>query len=124
MDFITSILEARFGLHSVDCIFVVVDRYTRMAKFFSISTTINATELAYLFYNEIKLKFGAPKGIVSDRELIFTSFFWGELAYFTGIKLCLSTVFHPQTDDQTERMNQVLEHYLHCFTDEERQNWP
>ena len=124
IDFITGIPEARFGFHSVDSILVVVDRYTRMAKFFLVSTTINAAELAHLFHNEIELKFGAPKGIVSDRGPIFTSTFWGELAYFTGVKLRLSTAFHPQTDGQTERMNQVLEHYLRCFTDEKQRNWP
>ena len=102
MDFITGIPEARFGFHSVDSILVVVDRYTCMAKFFPVSTTINAAELAHLFHNEIELKFGAPKGIVSDRGPVFTSTFWGELAYFTGVKLRLSTAFHPQTDSQIE----------------------
>ena len=96
MDFITGIPEARFGLYSVDCIFVVVDRYTRMAKFFPVSTTINAAELAHLFHNEIELKFGAPKSIVSDRGPIFTSSFWGELVHFTGIKLRLFTAFYPK----------------------------
>ena len=105
MDFITGIPEARFGLHSVDCIFVVVDRYTHIVKFFTVSITINAAELAHLFYNEIELKFGALKSIVSDRGPIFTSSFWGELAHFTGIKLCLFTAFHPQIDSQTKRIN-------------------
>ena len=86
MDFVKGIPEARFGFHSVDSILVVVDRYTRMTKFFPISTTINAAELAHLFHNEIELKFGAPKGIVSDRGLVFTSTFWGELAHSTGTK--------------------------------------
>ena len=53
-----------------------------MTKFFPVSTTMNAAELVHLFYNEIELKFGAPKGIVSDRGLVFTSTFWGELAHF------------------------------------------
>ena len=75
MDFITGILEARFGFHYVDSILVVLDRYTRMVKFFLVSTTINAAELAHLFHNEIELKFGAPKGIVSDRGPVFTSTF-------------------------------------------------
>ena len=95
MDFITGIPEARFGFHSVDSILGVIDRYTRIAKFFPVSTTINAAELAHLFYNEIELKFGAPKGIVLDRRLVFTSTFWGELAHFIGVKLRLSTAFHP-----------------------------
>ena len=95
-----------------------------MARFCAVSTSINAAELARLFHTEIKLKFGAPNGIVSDRGSIFTSDFWSELAYQTRIKLRLSTAFHPQTDGQTERMNQVLEHYLRCLTHEYQYNWP
>ena len=124
MDFVTGLPEARVGFQDVDSVFVVVDRYTRMARFCAVSTSINAAELARLFHTEIELKFGAPNGIVSDRGSIFTSDFWSELAYQTRIKLRLSTAFHPQTDGQTERMNQVLEHYLRCLTHEYQHNWP
>ena len=44
--------------------------------------------------------------------------------YLSHVKSRLSTAFHPQTDGQTERTNQVLEHYLRCFTDTEQTNWP
>ena len=48
-----------------------------MVKFFSITIIINTVKLAHLFHREIKLKFDAPKGIMSDRGLMFTSEFWG-----------------------------------------------
>ena len=52
---------------------------------------------------------GLPVDIVSDRGSVFISGFWKELMEHLGVELNMSTAFHPQTDDQTERVNQVLE---------------
>ena len=41
-----------------------------------------------------------------------------------GIKTKLSTTFHPQTDGQTERMNQELEQYLRFFIEHKQKDWP
>ena len=84
---------------------------------------MTAADLAELFHNEIELKYGPPDGIVSDRGPIFTSEFWSQLCYICKIKLRLSTAFHPQTDGQTERINQTLEHYLRKLIDEEQILW-
>lgn len=124
MDFITGLPETIFKNEIVDSIWVVVDRFSKWSLFFPVSTTINAAKLAELFHNYVELRFGPPNGIVSDRGPIFTSKFWSNLCYLSHIKLRLSTAFHPQTDGQTERMNQTLEHYLRCFTNEEQTNWP
>ena len=123
MDFITGLPEVIYNGRFVDSIFVVVDRYTKMCRFFPVSTSINAADLAELFHNEIELKYGPPDGIVSDRGPIFTSEFWSQLCYISKIKLRLSTAFHPQTDGQTERMNQTLEHYLRKLIDEQQILW-
>jgi len=47
-----------------------------------------------------------------------------ELNKMLGIKTKLSTAFHPQTDEQTERMNQELEQYLRMFIDHRQEQWP
>jgi hypothetical protein len=120
MDFITGLPEIIYNGKFVNSILVIVDRYTKMCRFFPVSTTINAAELAELFHNDIELKYGPPDGIVSDRGPIFTSEFWSQLCYFCKTKLRLSTAFHAQTDGQTERMNQTLEHYLRKFIDDEQ----
>ena len=57
---------------------------------------------------------GVPKTIVSDRGKQFVSNFWKQLHASLGTKLLYSTAYHPQTDGQTERVNQVLEDMLRC----------
>jgi transposase InsO family protein len=52
---------------------------------------------------------GVPKKIVSDRGSQFTSRFWKSFHENMNTKLNFSTAYHPQTDGQTERTNQVLE---------------
>jgi hypothetical protein len=54
-------------------------------------------------------QFGLPEGIVSDTGSLFTSHFWEGLYSLLDIKKRISTVYHPQTDSQTERQNQNLE---------------
>ena len=74
--------EARFGFYFVNSILVVIDCYMRIAKFFPVSTMINAAELVHFFHNKIELKFGALKGIVSDYRPVFTSTFWRISAFY------------------------------------------
>ena len=126
MDLITGLppICLREG-EEVDAILVIVDRFTKMMHCFAVSQTITSQELAVLFHKEIECRrgAGAPEGVVSDRGSIFTSQFWSDLCYISQTKRRLSTAFHPQTDGQTERMNQTLEHYLRVFCDEEKPNW-
>lgn len=101
-----------------NAILVVVDRYTKMSRFFAVNTTMKSQELAELLHREIELKYGIPNGCVSDRGSVFTSQFWSDLCYLNKIHRKLSTAFHPQTDGQTERMNQTLIQYLRCYASE------
>jgi hypothetical protein len=57
---------------------------------------------------------GLPKAIISDRDPIFTSTVWKELFKLTDTQLMMSSAYHPQTDGQTERLNQCLEGFLIC----------
>jgi transposase InsO family protein len=123
MDFVTGLPVVIFEGREVDAILVIVDRFTKFTHFFPVNITMNAADLAELFHKEIELRYGAPRGIISDRGSVFTSKFWSELCFYSKVKRRLSTAFHPQTDGQTERMNQVLEHYLRCFIDSQQANW-
>jgi hypothetical protein len=57
---------------------------------------------------------GLPDSIVSDRDKIFTSALWKELFQLSNIQMLLSSSYHPQTDRQSEHMNQCLETFLRC----------
>jgi len=47
-----------------------------------------------------------------------------ELNGMLGIESKLLTAFHPQTDGQTERVNQELEQYLRMFINHRQEQWP
>ena len=81
-----------------DCIYVVVDRLTKYAHFFPITTTCSAVQLAELFFREMLRLHGLPKIIVSDCDSRFMRHFWQEIFRLCGTKLTPSTSYHPQTD--------------------------
>jgi Integrase zinc binding domain/Integrase core domain len=91
-----------------DMILVIVDRLTKMALFIPTYSDIDSGEVAMLFLRYVFAKHGTPSDIISDRGKHFTSRFWTSLCEILGIKGNLSTVYHPQTDGQTERVNQIL----------------
>jgi hypothetical protein len=70
------------------------------------------SRLSELYIENILKLHGAPRSIVSDRGPQFTAKFWQSLHKSLGTQLDYSTAFHPQTDGQTERVNQILEDLL------------
>nr|CAH66015.1 OSIGBa0093M15.5 [Oryza sativa] len=115
MDFITGLPRTSAG-H--DSIWVVVDRLTKVAHFIPVKTTYTGHKLAELYMARVVCLHGVPKKIVSDRGSQFTSKFWQKLQVEMGTRLNFSTAYHPQTDGQTERVNQILEDMLRaCVLD-------
>lgn len=126
MDFITKLPSSTTpdGTNvKYDSIWVVVDRLTKWAYFVPFRETTTAEQLAYLFERNIVSQHGLPDDITSDRDKLFTSKFWQGLMKRLDVKSKLSTAFHPQTDGQTERLNQVIEQYLRCYINFEQDNW-
>ena len=115
MDFITGLPPSRLRDSVYDSVLVVVDRFTKMARYLPCLKTITAESLAELLLSTVLKDFGLPAGIVSDRGTVFTSGFWSTVCWTLKIKRRLSTAFHPQTDGQTERQNQTLEQYLRAY---------
>ena len=113
LHWIVSLPPSRTGTgKEFNSILVIVDHYTKMARFLPTRSDTTAPKFAELFHCEIELKYNAPTSIVSDRDSKITSKFWAEVCYHVLVKRRLSTVFHPQTDGQTEILNRILEHYL------------
>jgi len=80
--------------------------------------------LARLFRDNVWKLHGLPESIISDRGPQFVAGSMRELNEMLWIKSKLSTVFYPQTDGQTERVNQALEQYLRIFIDHRQEQWP
>jgi hypothetical protein len=119
MDFIVELPESK----GHDAVYVCVDRFTKMAHFIPTTTKVTAEETATLYLRHVFKHHGLPLDIVSDRGPQFTSRLMSALLELCDIKGNKSTAFHPQTDGQTERVNQVLEQYLRIFCDYQQDNW-
>jgi IS30 family transposase len=108
MDFIIDLSNSK----DFNSIFVMVDRLTKMAHFIPCNKRVASEETTRLFMDNIYKYHGLPNDIISDRGLQFTSKFWQSLFKILKVKIKLSSAYHPQTDGQIERINQVLEQYL------------
>ncbi|WVZ58102.1 hypothetical protein U9M48_008408 [Paspalum notatum var. saurae] len=106
MDFIVGLPRTQKGYNSI---WIVVDRLTKVAHFIPVNTTYSGAKLAELYISRIVCLHGVPKRIISDRGSQFTSRFWEQLHNSLDTNLRFSTAYHPHTDGQTERTNQILE---------------
>jgi hypothetical protein len=120
MDFIVGLPRTQKGYNSI---WVVVDRLTKVAHFIPVNTTYSGARLAELYISRIVCLHGVPKKIISDRGSQFTSRFWEQLHDSLDTKLRFSTAYHPQTDGQTERTNQVLEDMLRACAIQYGTSW-
>jgi len=102
---------------------VVVDRFTKMADSIGLATNATAMDVADTFLKEVWKLHGIPSEIVSDMDAKFSGQFWESLCKASGIKRRMSTAYHPQTDGQTERTNQVLESYLRNIVNYDQEDW-
>ena len=104
-------------------IMVVVDRFTKMAHFIGLEEKATARDLADVFLKEVWKHHGLPTEIISDVDAKFAGEFWESLCKKLSIKRKMSTVYHSQTDGQTERVNQVLGGYLRIFVNYDQNDW-
>jgi transposase InsO family protein len=109
--------------HGYDAAYVVIDRLSKQSISIPCYKTTTAKDMAQLYVSYVYRYRGAPQTIVSDRGPQFISEFWNEFCRILGIQLKLSTAFHPQTDGQTEVMNQYLDQRLRPFVNYYQDNW-
>jgi len=94
-----------------------------MAHFIATMEKMSAEGLTKLFWDHIWKLHGLPESIISDRGVQFVVGMMKELNNLLGIQTKLSTAYYPQTDGQTERINQELEQYLRVFIDHRQEQW-
>jgi hypothetical protein len=109
MDFIVDLPHTSRGYNSI---WVIVDCLTKSAHFIPISTIYRVRQYVELYITQIVCYHGIPKTIISDRGSIFVARFWEQLHECLGTHLIRSSAYHPQTDGQTERVNQIIEDML------------
>lgn len=105
-------IEALPKSNGKEVILVVVDRLTKYAHFMAIAHPYSVDQIVNLLLDNIVRLHGPPKEIISDHDRIFTSTVYQQIFKALRVTLKFSTTYHPQTDGQTERVNQCLEAYL------------
>ncbi|GJS32832.1 putative reverse transcriptase domain-containing protein [Tanacetum coccineum] len=112
IDFITKLPKSSQGF---DTIWVIVYRLTKSAHFLPIRENDPLDKLARLYLNRIVSRHGIPVSIIYDRDRRFTSNFWKSFQKALGTNISMSTAYHPETDDQSERTIQTLEDMLRAY---------
>jgi len=94
-----------------------------MIRLMAITTSIFSSEVAKIYQDDIWKIHGIPKKIISNRGPQFASIFMGELCKALEIKKAISTAYHPQTDGQTERINQEVKVFLRYYINYRQDDW-
>src|SRR5882724_1756040 len=102
---------------------VVVDHLSKQAHIIPTTLDIMASGVAQLFRDHIWKLHGLPEEVISNRGTQFVSSFMHNLSQLLGIKVAALTPYHPQTDGQTERVNQEVEQFLQLFVNQCQDNW-
>ncbi|ESK86779.1 pro-pol protein [Moniliophthora roreri MCA 2997] len=120
MDLVTDLPESdRFNT-----IMVMVDHSSsKGAIFIPCTKKLDATQAAELLLKNIYKQYGLPDKIISDQDLRFAAMVFQETMRLLGVKHAMSTAYHPQSDGETERVNQEMEIYLRMFCSKEQTEW-
>jgi hypothetical protein len=120
MDYMSGLPSIKRGN---DCVFVVADRFSKMAILAACKKNITTEATAKIIFEQLWVHFGIPKTIISDRDSWFLNSFWSILWSLLDTKLTKSTAFHPQIDGQTEVVNRMVIHILRMYNSKHPRTW-
>ena len=120
MDFITHLPKTKAGYTAL---YVVVDRLTKLVHIAPTTDAATAADTAQMFLDMVFKNHGLPRNIVSDRDVKFTSNFWRSFCEQVGIKLKMSSAYHPETDGQTERTNRIIVDMMRHYISPTHDDW-
>ena len=103
------------------CVFVC--HLSKMVRLVPTRTTLTTEGFAKLFVREVFTHYGMPHTIISDRGTQWNSEFFRALCDILGIKLKMSTAYHPQTNGMVERTNEVVAAALRHYVQADHRNW-
>ena len=104
-------------------ILVVVNKLRKISHFIPFRDTYDVTYVARVFIYEIVRLHGFLKKIISERDHTFTSILWTRMQSALGTQLNLSSTYHPETNGQTERVNQVIKDMLRMYVMDHQTQW-
>jgi hypothetical protein len=110
-------------VHGKSVLLTVVDQFLKYAHFIPLGHPYTATSVARAFFTDIVRLHSFLESIVSDRDPVFTDHVWRDLFRLAGVKLRMSSAFHPQTDGQSEAVNKAIAMYLRCITGDRPRDW-
>lgn len=119
LDYVTGLPESQGNT----VILVVVDRFSKACHLLPLPKLPTASQTAELLMQHVFRIHGFPQDIVSDRGSQFTSRFWKAFGRLIGSDISLSSGFHPQSNGQTERVNQEIEKTLRCLAADNQTTW-
>jgi hypothetical protein len=106
-----------------NCIASFTDRLGADIRLVPTRTDISAEDFALLFFDNWYCENGLPLDIFSDRDKLFISAFWRALHKLTGVKLKMSTAFHPETDGASERTNKTVNQAVRYHVARNQRGW-
>lgn len=106
-----------------DYLLTITDRLGADIRLIPCRKDVTAERVAALFFDHWYCENGLPRTITSDHDKLFISRFWSALHELTGVKLRLSSSFHPETNGSSERTNKTVIQCLRFYVDRHQKGW-
>ena len=120
VDFIVKLLNSK----GYDSILTVTDHNcTKVVILLPFKEEMGSLEVARLYLEHVFPFIGLPEKVISDRDTQFTSKVFREVCELLKVQQMVASVYHPQTDRQSEKTNQHIETALRIFSNFRQDDW-